>query len=113
MRQIVFIIYLLLYFIYKVISAGWFVAIEVLKGSKGENGGIIKYNISLTGDWQKVILFNLISMTPGALAIDITDNNSVIEVHLLDIKKRDSFLTIAKNLETLISKIILNRAKHE
>ncbi|TCO08727.1 Na+/H+ antiporter subunit E [Natronoflexus pectinivorans] len=97
-------IYLFLYFGYTIVRSGWLAAWVILKGSRGDNGGIIYYQTQITRPMHLVLFFNLISMTPGALSVDLSPDNKTIHVHLLDMKGENTFLTIAGRIERLLLK---------
>jgi multisubunit Na+/H+ antiporter MnhE subunit len=99
-----YLIYLFLYFCYKIIESGWAVGWMIIKGSRGENGGIVKFNTNVENSWQLVLLFNMISMTPGSLSVDISENGSTLEVHLLDLADQEQFITVTRKIESLLIK---------
>lgn len=78
----------------------------ILKGSRGENGGIVEYKTKVKKSWQLVILFNMLSMTPGSLSVDLLDNGSIIQVHLLDLRDKGQFLTVTNKIESLLIKAL-------
>jgi len=100
----VYLLYLFLYFCYKIIESGWAVGWLILKGSKGENGGIVEYKTTVQKSWHLVLLFNMLSMTPGSLSVDISEDGSIIEVHLLNFSDYDQFLISTKKIESLLMK---------
>ena len=95
---------LFIYFCYKIIESGALVGIQILKGSKGEDGGMVDYKTKLTKPWQLIILFNMLSMTPGSLSVDLLDDGQIIKVHLLRFTDKDEFLKVTAKIEKLIEK---------
>ncbi len=107
-RWIVRMSYLLILFFYfclKVVVSGWIVGWWVIKGYRGENEGIIEYRIKGSHPWHRILLFNLMSMTPGSLCIDLDDVQCILTIHLLNINDRDDFYATADQVEHLLSKI--------
>lgn len=100
---------LFFYFCYKVIDSGWIVGWLVLKGYRGQNEGVVEYPIESENSWQIILLFNLISMTPGSLSMDISDDHSVIYVHLLNINDRDDFFKTTHKMELMLIRTFNNR----
>jgi multisubunit Na+/H+ antiporter MnhE subunit len=100
---------LFFYFCYKVIDSGWIVGWLVLKGYRGQNEGVVEYPIQSENPWQIILLFNLISMTPGSLSMDISDDHSVIYVHLLNINDRDDFFKTTQKMELMLIRTFNNR----
>ncbi len=105
-RKLFYLIYLFLYFCYKIIESGWAVGWMILKGSRGENGGIVEYHTKVHKSWHLVILFNMLSMTPGSLSVDLSDNGAIIEVHLLNINEGQQFIRVTQKIESLLMKAI-------
>lgn len=99
-------IYFFIYYAFKVTESGLAIAFQILRGSRGDNGMLIKYHPSLKKGWRIVLLFNLISMTPGSMSIDINQENDTILVHLLNRRDRDNFLTVTGKIERLLSKAL-------
>ena len=96
--------YFFVYYALKVLESGLAVALQILKGSRGNQGVFIHYHPVLTKDWHVVLLFNLISMTPGSLSVDISDNKDTILVHLLNGDDEANFLSITQKIEHLLAK---------
>ncbi len=96
--------YFFIYYALKVLESGFTVAIQILKGSRGVQGVFINYHPVLEKDWHVVLLFNLISMTPGSLSVDISDNKDIILVHLLNRDDEANFMAITKKIEQLLAK---------
>lgn len=97
-------LYFFIYYAYKVTESGLAIAIQIVRGSRGDKGILIKYHTSLKKGWRVVMLFNLISMTPGSMSIDINEENDTILVHLLNRSDRDNFLAVTGKIERLLYK---------
>lgn len=97
---------LFFYFCYKIIESGWVVALLILKGSRGEHGGMLEYTTSVPKSWQLVILFNMLSMTPGSLSVDLLEDGRVIQVHLLRIADKEQFMAVTAKIERLLIKAL-------
>ena len=93
---------LFVYFTYKVINSGWIVAWLVIKGYRGENEIIVEYKPQNHYSWHLILLFNLISMTPGSLSIDISDDYNTIFVHLLNKDDKDDFMKTTQKIEKML-----------
>ncbi|MFO7574069.1 MAG: Na+/H+ antiporter subunit E [Bacteroidales bacterium] len=96
---------LFLYFCYKIVMSGWIVGWSVLKGYRGENGTMVLYRPVVRSGWALVLLFSLISMTPGSLSVDISEDNSAIHVHLLDRAGADDFFAVTGRIERMLDRI--------
>lgn len=106
MRRQYYLALLFFYFCYKIVESGWAVAWQILKGSRGENGGMLEYHTRLQKPWQLIILFNMLSMTPGSLSVDVDDEGQTIQVHLLNLDDRDDFMAVTQKIESLLKKAL-------
>ncbi|PRR90843.1 MULTISPECIES: Na+/H+ antiporter subunit E [unclassified Bacillus (in: firmicutes)] len=48
--------------------------------------GIFAFRTDLKRDWEITVLANLITLTPGTLVIDISDDRSILYIHAMDIE---------------------------
>jgi multicomponent Na+:H+ antiporter subunit F len=53
-KSLYYLLLLFFYFCYKIIESGWVVALLILKGSRGEHGGMLEY-ASVAGLWIMTI----------------------------------------------------------
>lgn len=97
---------LFLFFCFKIIESGWAIARLILKGSKGDEGMVLTYHTNLEKPWQELILFNMMSMTPGSLAIDVSEDGRSFIIHLLNLHERGQFYKDAAKFEALLKKAI-------
>lgn len=93
---------LFFYFTYKVINSGWIVAWLVIKGYRGENETIVEYKPQSHYSWHLILLFNLISMTPGSLSVDISEDYNTIFVHLLNSDDKADFIKTTEKIEKML-----------
>ncbi|MEA2106338.1 MAG: Na+/H+ antiporter subunit E [Bacteroidota bacterium] len=93
---------LFIYFSYKVINSGWVVGWLVIKGYRGEHEGIVKYYPQSKKPWHIILLFNLISMTPGSLSIDLSEGHKTIFVHLLNSHDKKNFFDTTQKIEKML-----------
>jgi multisubunit Na+/H+ antiporter MnhE subunit len=103
-RRIFYLGVLFLYFLWKIIESGWFVAWLVLKGYKGQNGASVSYKPHFSEPWHLILIFNLISMTPGTLSVDWDERSQEIEVHLLNANDRVDFYKVTHRIDRMLEK---------
>lgn len=85
------------YFIYEVIVANIQVAYEVMTPNLYVKPGIIKIPLDVETNTEISILANLITLTPGTLSIDVSDDKKVLYVHSMYVTDRDKFVHDIKN----------------
>jgi multicomponent Na+:H+ antiporter subunit E len=59
------------------------VAIDVIKPRLTMRPSVIAVPLELTSDAQITLLANLISLTPGTLSVDVSDDKSCLYVHAM------------------------------
>lgn len=85
------------YFLYELTKANLQVAYEVLTPKLNMTPGIIKFPLDAETDLEITFLANLITLTPGTLSLDVSDDKKVLYIHSMYIKDRESFIAGIKN----------------
>jgi multicomponent Na+:H+ antiporter subunit E len=78
------VISLFLLFIYELVLSAWRVAVIVLSPRMDLKPGIIAYPLKVDRDFEITILANLITLTPGTLSVDVSDDRRILYVHAMD-----------------------------
>ncbi|MBP1859745.1 Na+/H+ antiporter subunit E [Rhizobium herbae] len=60
------------------------VAIMVLRPNMRLRPGIFAFPLTLTRDFEITLLANLITLTPGTLSVDVSEDRKILYVHALD-----------------------------
>lgn len=69
----------------------------VLKPKLDMSPGIFALKTDLTKDWQITLLSSLITLTPGTLVIDVSEDNKTLFVHAMDIGEVEDEISSIKN----------------
>lgn len=85
------------FFLYELFKANIEVAYEVITPKLNMTPGIIKVPLDVQTDLEITFLANLISLTPGTLSLDVSEDRKVLYVHSMYIKDRESFIFGIKN----------------
>lgn len=85
------------FFLYELTKANLEVAYEVITPKLNMTPGIIKFPLDAETDLEITFLANLITLTPGTLSIDVSDDKKVLYVHAMYIKDREHFIAGIKN----------------
>ncbi|MDG5471797.1 Na+/H+ antiporter subunit E [Jeotgalibacillus sp. ET6] len=83
--RVIAIIRLTFMFLWELIKANFEVLAIVLKPKMDMQPGIFKYDTNLKRDWEITLLSLLITLTPGTLVMDISDDNETLYIHALHI----------------------------
>ena len=86
-------------FIYECIKANLQVAYLVLHPEMPIHPGIVKVRTKLKSDSGRTMLANCITLTPGTLTVDITDDGHLY-IHWIDIRYKD----VAHASESIVSR---------
>ncbi len=75
---------LALLFIKELILSGWRVATLVTSPKMELRPGIFAYPLSVVQDFEITLLANLITLTPGTLSVDVSEDRTTLFVHAID-----------------------------
>lgn len=77
-------------FLWELIKANCSMAVRSL-GKKPEHSGIVKVPVNLTSDYAQSMLANSITLTPGTITMDITEENgqTYYYVHWISVSDED------------------------
>ena len=93
------------FYISKVIQSNFELAYHILSPRLNMKPGIMKISIHLTHNQAILLLINSISMTPGTLTVDLSEDKKYIYVHFLFLSDEAKRIKEIKNLEMRISKL--------
>jgi len=82
---------LLLYFLKELLLANAAVAKSVLSPAASLSPGIVAVPLDLTSDAGITTLANLITLTPGTLSIDVSEDRRTLWVHALQVGDPEAF----------------------
>jgi multicomponent Na+:H+ antiporter subunit E len=85
------------YFLSELVKANLEVAYEVITPKLNMTPGIVAFPLEASTDIEISILANLISLTPGTLSLDVSDDRKVLYVHSMYITDREAFIAELKN----------------
>jgi multicomponent Na+:H+ antiporter subunit E len=91
------IISFLFFFLYELIKANLEVAYDVITPKHFMKPGIVKIPLDSETDLEITLLANLISLTPGTLSLDVSDDRKVLYVHAMYVKDKEDFVASIKN----------------
>jgi multicomponent Na+:H+ antiporter subunit E len=68
---------------------------------------IIAYPLTVTTDAQITLLANMITLTPGTLSVDVSDDRRTLYVHAIDIESKEALIgSIAAGFETKVLQVL-------
>ncbi|RYZ60056.1 MAG: Na+/H+ antiporter subunit E [Chitinophagaceae bacterium] len=84
------------FFLYEMLKANWQVAYEVMTSHLHMKPGIVKIELEAKTDLEITLLSNLISLTPGTLVVDVSDDKKVMYVHGMYLQDKVKFIESIK-----------------
>ncbi len=80
------------FFLYELIKANLQVAYDVMTPNFFMTPGIVRVPLDAETDIEITLLANLISLTPGTLSLDVSDDRKVLYVHSMYISDKEEFI---------------------
>jgi multicomponent Na+:H+ antiporter subunit E len=84
------------FFLYEMLKANLQVAYEVMTSHLHMKPGIVKIELEAKTDLEITLLSNLISLTPGTLVVDVSDDRKVMYVHGMYLEDKVKFIESIK-----------------
>lgn len=88
-----------LFYMGEIIKSNLRVAYEVLSPTHKMQPGVIGLPLEAESDAAITILANLITMTPGTLSLDVSNDRKMLFIHAMYINDEDTLRKDLKNLE--------------
>lgn len=108
LRKLRRIISLALLFLYELMVSAIRVAIIVLTPDlkSALRPAIVAVPLTVKSDAEITLLANLITLTPGTLSVDVSDDRSLLYVHVLTLSTREALIAdIASGFETKVKEV--------
>lgn len=68
--------------------------------------GIVAYPLTVLSDGEITVLANLITLTPGTLSLDVSDDRRTLYIHALNVTDRERLIgDIAGGFETRVLRV--------
>jgi multisubunit Na+/H+ antiporter MnhE subunit len=100
------IISFILFYLYKLIQANFFIAWDILTPGMRVDPAIIRVPVTIKSDFGILLFSNLLSMTPGSLSLDISMDKKFLLVHVLYNQDSEKTLKEIGKIQERIRKIV-------
>ena len=95
------------YFLYALLKANLQVAADVITPKFYMEPGIVAFPLDAKSDLEITLLANVISLTPGTLSLDVSDDKKYLYIHAMYISDKEEFIEgIKKGFERRILAIL-------
>lgn len=78
-----------IYYLYELVKSNVIISIDILSPKNGIQPGIIAIPLGAKTDLEITMFANLISMTPGTLSLDVSDDRKTLFVHAMYVEDAD------------------------
>ena len=85
------------FFLWEVIKANIQVAYEVITPQNKMKPGIVALPLDAKTDTEITLLANLITLTPGTLSLDVSEDKKVLYIHAMYVHDKQEFINEIKN----------------
>ncbi|WP_111641136.1 Na+/H+ antiporter subunit E [Marinimicrobium alkaliphilum] len=96
----------LLFFVKELVKANYKVAFDVLTPPWHMKPGVIGLPLEATTDLEVTMVANFISLTPGTLSLDISDDRRVLFIHAMFLQDEQALIRELKEIERRILEIM-------
>jgi multicomponent Na+:H+ antiporter subunit E len=97
----------ILYFIYDLLKANFKIAFDVMTPNYFMSPGIVEYPLNAQNDFEITMLSNIISLTPGTLIIDVSEDRQAMYIHAMYLTDKEKFIEhIRNNIENRLLEIL-------
>lgn len=80
------------YFVYQIIKANLQVAYDVMTPNYFFRPGVVRFPMSARSDFEINILSMFISLTPGTLILDVSEDRKALYIHVMYLTDTESFI---------------------
>lgn len=96
-------VYLALFFLWELVVSSVKVAWDVIRPVPQNRPALIEVPLTVKSDFEILLLTNLISLTPGTLSVDVTEDRETLIVHAMFAEDPDALIRdIKSGFERLI-----------
>lgn len=86
-----------LIFLWELLMSAVRVALIVLRRDMNLAPGVIAYPLTVTRDAEITLLANFITLTPGTLSVDVSDDRKTLFVHCIDVPDEQATIDDIRN----------------
>ncbi len=87
-----------IYFFVDMLKANWEVTKDIMTPNYKTTPGIVQFPMNAKTDFEITMLCNVISLTPGTLILDVSEDKKVIFIHVMYITNKEKFINRMRNV---------------
>jgi multicomponent Na+:H+ antiporter subunit E len=85
------------FMLWEIIKANFQAIRDSLYAKSKLSPAIVKYPLEAESDVEITLLANLVSLTPGTLIMDVSDDKKVMYIHVLHLENKEVFIEEVRN----------------
>nr|WP_106782231.1 Na+/H+ antiporter subunit E [Lysinibacillus timonensis] len=106
LRRVFKILVLMLIFVREILSSSYVIMKQILTPRLKITPGIFQYKTRLRGDWEITTLALLLTLTPGSVVMEVSEDGQVFYIHAMDLEEsKDSLLRSLNKFEKAIMEV--------
>lgn len=106
LKKTYYIIEFVMFYLFKLVQSNIYIAYDILTPSQKSSPGIMKLPLHIQSEIGLLLFTNLLSMTPGTLTVDVSQDKTEILVHVLYSKNEKEVLNEIDQIQQKIIKIL-------
>jgi multicomponent Na+:H+ antiporter subunit E len=83
LSRIYFTLDFIVYYLYNLAKANFYIAWDILTPKMRMKPAFMEIPVNLESDFGLLLFSNLLSMTPGTISMDISEDKKTVQVHVL------------------------------
>lgn len=104
--KIFYLIEFVFFYLLKLIQSNFYIAHDILTPGMRSKPDFIHLPLRIKSDFGLLLFSNLVSMTPGSLSIDISDDKKIIDIHVLYSHDKKKVISEIEEIQSKIKRII-------
>ncbi|MCG8668517.1 MAG: Na+/H+ antiporter subunit E [Pseudomonadales bacterium] len=94
------------FFVWELLLSNYKIAVDIVTPPWHMQPGVIRYKLFAKTDLEITLVSNFISLTPGTLVLDVSEDKTTLFVHAMFLRKEEEVLADLRNLELRILEVI-------
>jgi multicomponent Na+:H+ antiporter subunit E len=104
LQKVFYIIEFVLYYLLQLVRSNFYLAYMILSPKMNIKAGFIDVELTLKSDVGLLLFSNLVSMTPGSLVTNISEDKETATVHILFSKNKSEIKTEVQRMQEKIKR---------
>lgn len=106
MKKAYYTLHFFIFYLAQLVQSNLYIAFDILTPKSRISPGFIWVPVTIKSDFGLLLFTNLLSMTPGTLSIDLTEDKQQLLVHYLYNNKKKSILQEVNAIQDKIKRIV-------